>query len=264
MANSTSQPSSSSSPHAIHPKRIPPIRWTGFVLGVLALFLMVLTARLALRLARWQEPARYTSIAMLLLAAALTTFGFRTLWQSVRTLTLRRAATIVGVSYLVAVCIAGLTTPSQVGLPRSWLNAATEVPVAAVRRIMVGSRAVVRFPGQFRAAYTGRAPLLNLSQGPELRGEPALANARATAREIAMPLLDQSQPVRIAPGAQLLVTTRGGRACHMHALAHGPFAAGATVVVVEGPRFDDGETWWRVKGASATGWCPSTSLEDMQ
>jgi len=258
-----SQSTSSSTPSADHSKTMSPIKWGGLIQGVLALFLMVQTARLALNLARWQEPVRYASIAMLLVTVGLAVYGLRGLWQWICTLTLRRALTIVAVLYLAIVSIVGLTTPNQSDLSKNWLDAAVEVPLAAVRAIAAGGVAVLRFPGQFRVAYTGRAPLLSLPGRPELEEEPVLANAPPTTGEILLPPSDETPSRRVSLGSEVVVTAQGSSVCQMHVLADGPFTAGVAVVVVEGPRFVDQETWWRVENDTGSGWCPSTVIAEV-
>lgn len=234
------------------------IRWGALVRALLALWLTSLTGQWALSLARFQEPVRYASLICLALALGLGIYGIWSLWKWLRTLTWQRALVIAIVVYLASVFIVGLLTPSDGNPARAWLRAAVEVPRSVAVGVAERAVTVVRYPGMFYFAYTGQASQFRVHGADDFPEEPVRAHS-SSGTTIQLPR-EKPSTAEVSTGDRVTVTARAASVCQMHDLADGPFASGAEVSVVEGPRFVGQAIWWRVKNASGAGWCPGSVL----
>jgi hypothetical protein len=101
---------------------------------------------------------------------------------------------------------------------------------------------------------------------------PALANAAPTRLPTRTPIFPTPTPLPTETPAVLQVgasaqvvntegTLRGRKQPHLKAAAVTAFKAGERVRLLEGPVEADGFTWWKIEGASGTGWSAQQSKE---
>jgi len=244
-------------PHLMPSKPRP--RWSSLLGGMVALALMVLGARAALRLASWAEPAKYASIAVLLVSLGLGALGIRALWRWARALDWRRVLAAAAIAYVVSVLVVGLVTPSPGGVLRGWLDAAVAAPLFVGRQAARAALDVARYPDDFHATYTGRSRRTRVP-GADGRAQPLVINVPGGGGLAPAP--ERGAPAaQVRQGQQRTITALGAELCRMDALAEGALAQGDVVRVLEGPQFRGSAAWWRVQGAAGSGWCPAGVLE---
>ena len=136
---------------------------------------------------------------------------------------------------------------------RGWLLAAAGVALAAV--------AIFFFVRSRSQPATAQAPT------------PALALATATRLPTRTPIFPTPTPIPTATPAVLQVganaqvvniegsVLRGRQQPKLKAAATAGFKAGERVHILEGPVDADGFTWWKIEGASGTGWSAQQSKE---
>lgn len=227
--------------------------------AVLALFLAACTGRLALYLAPWQPPVKYTSLVALLLALALIVYGLRWAWQWLRTVSPGRVLVFVILCYCLVVFVVGIQAWGKAGLPGHWLDIAIAVPLDAGRTVSRGARALVQFPGRFLTEFSGPSLAKTDGAGTASMEPPAPANASIPPIQIGTTPAKAGARV-FSIGDAATTTDQAARLCQMNAFADGPFATGTQVRLIEGPRYVTGEQWWRVRSDGNSGWCPISAL----
>ena len=102
---------------------------------------------------------------------------------------------------------------------------------------------------------------------------PVIALAVATRPPTRTPIFPTATPkptetpvvLRIGAGAQVVniegAVLRGRKQPNLKAVATAAFKSGERVRILEGPVDADGFTWWKIEGASGTGWSAQRSKE---
>jgi hypothetical protein len=243
---------------AMHQQPLRPIAWDKLWRGVLGLLLALLLARFALTLARVPEPVRYISLFALALAALSLVYGLRRTVQWIQTLTIRRALIILLAAYAVAAVTIAFTTTEEVGFSEALPRALVRVPIWLGQEVYRGALALLRFPDEFRFAYTGTRPRLHVA-GSDSSADKIAANEPEL---IEVPALNTSDPALLdhSPGEEVRPGPGADQMCEPDALADDSFLSSGIARVTEGPQYRQARLWWRIRNEAGSGWCPAEVL----
>jgi len=126
----------------------------GRTLGALLLLALARGARFAaLRSAAWEEPFKYLSVVLLLVAAGALVWGLILAGKVVWQLRLKRLLFILLPLLVLLIVLSALTADTSLSLQEQLGQSAKQIVVALGRGLFAAGRSVVQTPGEFRRIY---------------------------------------------------------------------------------------------------------------
>lgn len=244
---------------AVQSQPLKAIAWGNLWRSVLGSVVATLLARISLTLARIPEPVRYGGLLALVLAVLSILYGLRKVSQWLKTLTVRRSVLILLVAYVIVAVVIALTTTEQISFGEALPQAFVRVPTVLGQELHRGILSAMRFPDDFRFAYTGSRPRLNVP-GADPSAEGIVANEPVL---IQVPVTSADSPTLIdySTGEEVVLTSQAKQLCDLDPLSDDSFLSSGTVLITEGPHFRKDGMWWRVRNEIGSAWCPAEALQ---
>lgn len=230
-----------------------PIAWKRLFQSVLGIVLAVLLSQLAIFTAQLPQPLHQASLAILAITLLVVLLAIWALGLWVRSLTILRMLAFLVMLYVIPVLVMAIATTGETGFGNALLRATIQIPLTAIQWSTHGLVALVRFPSDFSYAYNSRRSNASID---------AVTANDTSLLKIRIPSATTTNNASLAPGALVSLNTQAKRACRLDVLTDDSFFSTKEMLVTEGPQYEEGAVWWRVRNETGSAWCPASVMQE--
>jgi len=230
-----------------------PILWGKLIRAIFGISLAILLSKLALFGAQLSEPLHKVSLFVLAITLVITLFSIRALWLWIRSLTIFSIMKFTIMLYVIPVLVIAVATTGEDGFLQALIRAALQVPSAMGQWSSRGLAAIARYPVEFSHAYNNRNADASID---------AVTANETTTLTVKIPSSASAVKSFTTNGMLVTMNLQAKTSCQLDAMSDETFfSTKDALVVMEGPRYEEGVIWWRIQNDAGSAWCAADVLE---
>lgn len=228
-----------------------PILWRKLIKASLEAGATALLLHLALFMAQLPQPLRKYSLLVLALSLLIAFFSLRSFWFWLRSITFYNFLKFTIFLYIISVLVMAIATTGDDGFTRAVFRSSVQIPTIFITKLHNNVLPIFNYPWNFSQAYNSRniAPSFDAISANEL-----------TTITLTVPNVTVSRKSLITPGVYIIMNNEANKTCKLDLLSDDVFFESQATLVTEGPKYESGTIWWRLRNETGSAWCPNEVL----